>query len=564
MPAETESINYAGVPIGRTRARNYLQEVGCGLDDAIFSETPVFFSEGAVLSLSHQFYFFRGATSGEMANLYIPCSLCENSNVPIDARHCDCSRVVCSSCATVCSACARQTCDSCNHAGFCPRCVRRNRLDLKSYTLKPYVAEYDQKADWSFHKKDYERTKAYLGIELEVEMGGGTLEGLFRISKKYLPDKHMWVYDGSLNNGAELVITPHTLDKFREVNLRQMLFQLRGICCSYKNGRCGLHVHVGLEGFKKKAVLVEKLRRMMCNNKSWFKRFSQRNSQSMDRWCFIPKSYDVCDWNAKYVCLNMSEHNTLEFRIFRGTLGYQRFMASLQLVDALMLFAQSHSMALFKTGGEMLEFYRFLKNRKRYSLLFKYCSNKGYWKGLSSYSNRPEATFDIEALGLRFQGGAQAAAEVLRNCWPTTWSEPNISRSWHKLEDDMSDVDDDRGTLNKVKVFRKEWKEQLNAVRLQNEEVNHMFRTARGLLADMYHGVHSVDKLSNFMTEHRLPMPANHPDDMNPLRDEMIALNHTLNNNIGGEPQEGLPDWPPPWVEEQEDHESHLDDLAFL
>ena len=38
---------------------------------------------------------------------------------------------------------------------------------------------------------------------------------------------------------------------------------------------------------------------------------------------------------GRYVAVNLANYNTIEFRIFRGTLRYKTFIAALQLVDEI-------------------------------------------------------------------------------------------------------------------------------------------------------------------------------------------------------------------------------------
>ena len=38
---------------------------------------------------------------------------------------------------------------------------------------------------------------------------------------------------------------------------------------------------------------------------------------------------------GRYVAVNLENYNTIEFRIFRGTLNYKTFIATLQLIDEI-------------------------------------------------------------------------------------------------------------------------------------------------------------------------------------------------------------------------------------
>jgi hypothetical protein len=47
--------------------------------------------------------------------------------------------------------------------------------------------------------------------------------------------------------------------------------------------------------------------------------------------------------NGRYTCVNITNYDTIEFRIFRGTLKYSSLIATLQLVDAICEVATSLS-----------------------------------------------------------------------------------------------------------------------------------------------------------------------------------------------------------------------------
>ena len=73
--------------------------------------------------------------------------------------------------------------------------------------------------------------------------------------------------------------------------------------------------------------------------------FSRRTSSSLNRWAAkyatisntvtetYRKAKDKAD--SRYVAVNLTNFATIEFRMFRGTLRYETFLATLQLVDEL-------------------------------------------------------------------------------------------------------------------------------------------------------------------------------------------------------------------------------------
>ena len=78
--------------------------------------------------------------------------------------------------------------------------------------------------------------------------------------------------------------------------------------------------------------------------------------------------------SGRYVCLNLLPPDSVEFRIFRGTLKYNTLMAALELVDRIIDCAlylsdeemQQLSWTTFVSGCQAPELIRYLKERRLY------------------------------------------------------------------------------------------------------------------------------------------------------------------------------------------------------
>ena len=77
---------------------------------------------------------------------------------------------------------------------------------------------------------------------------------------------------------------------------------------------------------------------------------------------------------GRYTCVNLQPCETIEFRIFRGTLKYNTFLATLQLVDRIcdmaLYLSDEEIRALpwsaFVSGCTQPELIRYLKERRLY------------------------------------------------------------------------------------------------------------------------------------------------------------------------------------------------------
>ena len=78
--------------------------------------------------------------------------------------------------------------------------------------------------------------------------------------------------------------------------------------------------------------------------------------------------------NGRYSCVNLQNRDTIEFRIFRGTLKWNTLIATLQLVnwicDVAISFSDEEIKAMpwttFVTGCQSPELVQYLKERRLY------------------------------------------------------------------------------------------------------------------------------------------------------------------------------------------------------
>lgn len=316
---------------------------------------------------------------------YTSCMACGDSLCEDCTTYCLCggegpeSGPACRQCFERCQSCDCFICADCACGEYCPECGGDDEdsdISLEAFSKNPRICCYETSAEWTFHKEPWENT-LYLGIELEIEFEDAP-KPFFDISIKHFPNKHLWKYDGSIGPGGELVITPHTLQALRRVNIKEMLeqFSLAG-ATSYQNGRCGLHVHVNRDSVSQRDF--KKLTRFFVRNEDWLIRFCQRTKSSWNQYCGVPKG-PVNEWGgSRYVALNRTSE-TVEFRIFRGTLDYGRFKASLEFTQAIIEFVKCHSFMTCDSEYGLSEFLQFV--RPRYHILTAYIAKRFGLEGL--------------------------------------------------------------------------------------------------------------------------------------------------------------------------------------
>ena len=163
--------------------------------------------------------------------------------------------------------------------------------------------------------------------------------------------------DGSLNNGFELVSHPMTLGYHQsEMPWKSVLKEARKLhYLSHMCKTCGLHVHVNRSSFgdtyEEQEAGIARVLYFVENHWLELLRFSRRTEAQLLQWASRygrkdnPKAVlDAAKESyARYSCVNLTNCDTIEFRIFRGTLKYNTFIATLQLVEEICNVALSMS-----------------------------------------------------------------------------------------------------------------------------------------------------------------------------------------------------------------------------
>lgn len=215
-----------------------------------------------------------------------------------------------------------------------------------------------------------------MGVELETD--GGYERRRYAAELNALPKfhEHFWMTDdGSLDNGVE--ITSHPMTLAYHLSLMDTYVGIKETAnrfdyTSHDNGRCGLHVSVNRDFFGSSTVVqdagVYKMMRLYQRFEQQLYIFSRRDRYELDRWATFKTSLDYSpkeptvdvkggrseglfekarrfkeNDRSKYRAVNICHPNHVEIRIFRGTLKWSTYFASLALVEGLARVAKAKS-----------------------------------------------------------------------------------------------------------------------------------------------------------------------------------------------------------------------------
>jgi len=289
------------------------------------------------------------------------------------------SKKICSECArketVICSYCAERiwTDDNAGNENYplCRHCYNRHFTTCEScgaiiHTSDAYLLDDDteycidcynsRRRHFCIHEHDYRPTpifhgegSRYFGVELEIDDGGfdnDSAKAILSIANVNGTDNLYCKSDSSLDCGFELVTHPMTLEyHITEMPWRDILDKAKSLgYCSHQAETCGLHIHVNRTSFgdtkEEQDICIARI--LYFFEKHWDEllKFSRRTPDQLERWAsrygYKDRPMDILDHakgHNRYACVNLQNKNTIEFRMFRGTLKLNTLTATLQLVN---------------------------------------------------------------------------------------------------------------------------------------------------------------------------------------------------------------------------------------
>lgn len=252
------------------------------------------------------------------------------------------------------------------HYSCCEECGRiianEDCYYLDEYEEYPYCYSCYQRIQYYKGIHDYcykpdpiflGKGNRFFGVELEVDYGGhhnDNAREILEIANNKHEDNLYIKHDGSLEDGFELVTNPMTLDYHKNImpwrEIMERLIKLG--YTSHNTTTCGLHCHINRTAFgdtyEEQEEVIARILYFVEHHWSEMLKFSRRTEVQMQRWAarygMKSKPKEIMD-DAKnknysrYRCINIQNYDTIEFRLFRGTLKYNTFIATLQLVNEI-------------------------------------------------------------------------------------------------------------------------------------------------------------------------------------------------------------------------------------
>lgn len=231
---------------------------------------------------------------------------------------------------------------------FCNYCVENHRCSDSG--ICGYHTHHSE--DPIFWGDSHCNMYPYLGVELEVDKGGESDDTADKVKDIMGHDFIYQESDGSISSGFENITQPATLEyhESKEDAYREMFrYLVKKGYRSHNTSTCGLHVHFNRSFFGGNEDKY--IERLLCIvDKFWdnLTKFSRRTSANIDRWAkkYNKKPTEILaemheHYIDRYYAVNLSNDDTIEFRLFRGTLNPNSFFATLELVNAIVCYSRS-------------------------------------------------------------------------------------------------------------------------------------------------------------------------------------------------------------------------------
>jgi hypothetical protein len=256
----------------------------------------------------------------------------------------------------------RAMCDEC-WVGYHESLKEQRKVNRNADRMHDYHANNSLARGFMAHETEIEPTR-FFGVELEIDANIDTYRD---DDEEYDEDnederehaktlKEVWgnicnrmpysqaAIDSSVKNGFEIISSPMTLRFARDYWMKD-----KGLVPLDVNKTCGMHVHVNRSSLTE--LTICKLQTFLADvgNAALIEKFAGRGT---NEYCKRPRKarFTAVDTD-RYAALNVSNANTVEFRLFAGTAHNHRVVANLEFCEALISFCEATAIGNLKAEG---------------------------------------------------------------------------------------------------------------------------------------------------------------------------------------------------------------------
>ncbi|MCQ2911555.1 MAG: hypothetical protein MJ244_05120 [Clostridia bacterium] len=235
--------------------------------------------------------------------------------------------------------------------------------------------------------EDKKDLKLFYGIELEVVADYNFKQSVNHTKELLGEENIICKRDGSLDSGGyEIVTAPMSYNRHHEFWRNFFEVERNGKhyakdLSSFNTNCCGIHIHVS-----RKALQLSDICKIVffineASNNTFVNfiasrsenEYAQIKRKTLSELQSIQKFGKLDGYNDRYEAVNLNNTDTIEIRIFKGTVEQISFFKNLEFVDCLIKFVRNKKFLQLSYD----EFLKFLaKYKDRYKNLYEWIMNK--------------------------------------------------------------------------------------------------------------------------------------------------------------------------------------------
>ena len=231
--------------------------------------------------------------------------------------------------------------------------------DVESYNYRPCFRIFGRQFPAN-------RTATTFGVELEVEYKNANEADVNGLLRTMWGDEDVTFLksDGSLSDGVEAVSHPMTLDFARRRINHEALASLSSLGVrSWNTTTCGLHIHIGRDTFRNHSHLArfmilftrskQQIIALAGRDSSQWANFELGYGESMVKQA-AKKEFPA----TRYRAINLTNDDTVEIRVFRGSLNPHTIIAHMELLSAMIEYTRENRQLVGISTSLMWESFR--------------------------------------------------------------------------------------------------------------------------------------------------------------------------------------------------------------
>lgn len=243
---------------------------------------------------------------------------------------------------------------------YCDDCIDNHQpasCHLRGYHCGPEIC-----FNGEYGYDEYDADRVYYGLEIETDNGEHIkdyVDNLYSVSEK--ESLFYMEHDGSLEDGVEIISQPMDWEHIQSFPFEKIheVAKHYGFK-SYNTRTCGLHIHFSRSPYADQGELFEA--KLLYYFEKYQKQIEKIARRKYGQWCspypvtddgeipdhitLINKVRDIkCDHDDRYHAVNLTNSNTIEIRVFKGTLNENTIKASVEFVKLAADYCHTHTIS---------------------------------------------------------------------------------------------------------------------------------------------------------------------------------------------------------------------------